>query len=254
MKQKLTFQNSKGDNIIGILSNPSGDLDIPIIILCHGFTSEKNSPTYINLEESLNKANMATFRFDFYGHGESDGKFEDITISEAVDDALNAVKFIKNKGYKKIGLFGSSFGGITALIVASQTPELLVLALKAPVSDFHDIEIKKRGEEGIREWNERGYAYRIKSDGTKLRLNYSFFKDTKNNIAYPIASKIKIPTIIVHGDQDKNVPIQQSKKTSQIIKNCKLEIIQGADHRFTNKKDFDKCTKLISEFIIKHLK
>ena len=137
MKQKITFQNSKGDNIVGILSNLSENVDVPIIVLCHGFSSGKDSPTYVDLEEQLNSKGVATFRFDFYGHGESDGEFEDITISEAVDDALKAIEFVKGKGFSKVGLFGSSFGGITTLMVASQVDDLLVLGLKAPVSDYY---------------------------------------------------------------------------------------------------------------------
>ena len=252
MKKKLNFQNSKGDNIVGILSNPIDGIEVPIIVLCHGFTSEKESPTYVNLEEKLNKEGVATLRFDFYGHGESDGKFEDITISEAVDDALKAIEFVRERGFSRVGLFGSSFGGITALMVASQVSDLLVLALKAPVSDFHDIELRKRGERGLKEWKEKGYIYW--KNNRELKLNYSFFENTKNNIGYNVADKIKIPSIIVHGDQDKDVPIEQSERTSVLIKNCKLEVIEGADHIFTKKEDFDKCTRLISEFIVENVK
>ncbi|MAH42743.1 alpha/beta hydrolase, partial [archaeon] len=73
MKKKLTFQNSKGDKLVGILSDSGSKT---IVIMCHGFTSSKESGTYINLEKMLNEKGIATFRFDFYGHGESDGKFE----------------------------------------------------------------------------------------------------------------------------------------------------------------------------------
>jgi len=254
MIEKLYFRNSKGDNLAGILSNPTGSLEVPIIIMCIGHSSDKSRPTYTSMEEKLNKGNVATFRFDIYGHGESEGKFENATVSEAIDDAQKAIEFLKNKGYSKIGLFGSSFGGITSLITASKVDGLFVLALKSPVSDYYKVELLKRGEEGIRGWKEKGYVLSAKSDGTKLRLNYCFYEDFKNYNGYEAAEKIKIPTIIVHGDTDEIVPVEQSKKTAKIIKNCKLEIIGGADHRYTNPDHFDKCIKLLSNFIISHSK
>ena len=114
MEEKLYFQNSKGNKLCGILSNPTGDKTRPIIILCHGFNSSKNSSTNTALKLILSRNNISSFRFDFFAHGESEGNFEDLTQSEAVDDALQAIKFIKNLGYTKIGLFGSSFGGLAA--------------------------------------------------------------------------------------------------------------------------------------------
>jgi alpha/beta superfamily hydrolase len=68
-----------------------------VIILCHGFTTSKDSSTNIELEQKLNSKNIATLRFDFFGHGESEGDFKNITISEAVDDILNAIKYLKNE-------------------------------------------------------------------------------------------------------------------------------------------------------------
>ncbi|MBD3253306.1 prolyl oligopeptidase family serine peptidase [Candidatus Pacearchaeota archaeon] len=254
MKLKLYFKNSKGNKLCGILSNPTGNLEVPIIVMCIGHSSNKDRPTYTSMEEKLNENEISSFRFDFYGHGESEGKFEDATVSEAVDDAQKAIEFLKNKGYLKIGLFGSSFGGITSLITASKSDDLFVLALKSPVSDYEKVELLRKGEKGIEEWRQRGYVSYDSSDGIPLKLNYSFYEDIKNNNGYEAAKKIKIPTIIVHGDRDEIVPVEQSRKTADIIRNCKLEIVKGADHRYTNPEHFEKCTKLLSDFIISKCK
>ncbi|MFQ5721848.1 MAG: serine aminopeptidase domain-containing protein, partial [Candidatus Aminicenantales bacterium] len=83
MKKKLFFKNSQGLKLCGILSNPTSQKDKLIVILCHGFLRSKEGRTYISLEEILNQAGISTFRFDFFGHGQSEGKFEEITSSEA---------------------------------------------------------------------------------------------------------------------------------------------------------------------------
>lgn len=250
MQEKLFFKNSKGNKLCGILSNPTSSKEKPIIILCHGFSSSKESSTYVKLQDILNKHNISIFRFDFFGHGESEGKFEDITESEAVDDILNAIKFLKELGYKKIGLIGSSFGGIASIMAASKTNDLFILALKCPVSNHLEKNIATKTEEELKDWKEKGHRLYTRKDGTKLRLNYTFVEDFKNNNGYEAAKHIKIPTIIVHGDEDEKVPVEQSIKTSKIIENCRLEIIKGADHLFTKMEDFNRVLELISEFII----
>lgn len=252
MKEKVFFENSKGNKLCGILSNPAQDKNKAIIILCHGFTTSKASKTYVGLEQLLNIAGVSTLRFDFFGHGESEGKFENITTSEAVDDILNAIKTLKKLGYKKIGLMGSSFGGIASIMAASKTNDLFVLALKSPVSNYKEKEIMTKTKDELNKWKKKGWRYYISGDGKRYKLNYSFYEDFKNNDGYKAAEKIKIPTLIVHGDKDESVPIEQSIKISKIIKNCKLEIIKGADHRYSNPKDRERMLKLISKFIIKN--
>jgi uncharacterized protein len=249
MYEKLFFENSKKNKLIGILSNPSNNKSKPIIILCHGFFSSKDSRTFTSFEKLLNEKNISTFRFDFLGHGESEGLFEDITISEAVDDILNAIKFLKDLGYNKIGLIGSSFGGISSIMAASKTNELFVLGLKCPVSDYYETTKRKKSEEELIMWKEVGFDFYIRKDKTALRLNYTFYEDFKNNDAYKAAELINIPTLIVHGNKDQLVPIDQSIKTSKIIKNCKLEIIENADHFFKEKEHFEKMLNLFVEFV-----
>jgi hypothetical protein len=252
MQEKLFFENTKGNRLCGILANPTSNKDRPIMILCHGFSTSKDSYTYVRLEDILNGKGISTFRFDFFAHGESEGEFEDITISEAVDDILNAIKFMKELGYSKIGLVGSSFGGIASVIVASKTDDLFILALKSPVSDDLGKLVAQESRQEIETWKERGFIYYISGDGRGLKLNYSFFEDDEKVNGYETAKKIKIPTFIVHGDNDESVPIEQSKKIVGLIENSRLEIIEGADHRYSKPEDFEKMLGLISEFIIKN--
>src|SRR3989344_1347443 len=115
MMEKLFFNNAKGNKLCGILSNTGCEKD-KIVILCHGFSSSKDSRTYVELEKIFNNKGLAIFRFDFYGHGESEGKFEDITLSEAAHDIEQAFSFLWKKGYKKIYLVGSSFGGAASVL------------------------------------------------------------------------------------------------------------------------------------------
>jgi len=250
MKEKIFFKNSKGNKLCGILSNPTSQKEKPIIILCHGFSTSKEGRTYVRLEEILNDKGISTFRFDFFGHGESEGKFEEITTFEAVDDIQNAIKFLKVSGYKKIGLVGSSFGGMASIIAASKSNALYVLALKSPVSDYTFLIHSRVDEQDIKDWKEKGIIDVTGVDDETRRLKYSFYEESEKVKAYEAAKNIKIPTLIVHGDEDETVPIEQSRKTASFIENCRLEIIEGADHKYSNTTHFEKMLDLISEFII----
>ena len=204
----------------------------------------------MRLEERLNQKAFSTFRFDFFGHGESAGEFENITISEAKDDVLNAIRFVKDSGYERIGLMGSSFGGFASILAAGQSDDLFVLALKSPVSDYLGLLITRDHDIDIKTWRQKGFIFVEASDGKKVRLNYSFFADAERMQGYALAGNIKAPTLIVHGDQDETVPLAQSQKATDFIPNCRLEVIEGADHTYSDPPHFEKMLDLISDFII----
>jgi len=250
MKEKVFFENKNGIRLCGLVSDPSNHTDNPLIVMCHGFSTNKEGRTNTRLEEIFNAHNMATLRFDFFGHGESEGLFEDVTISEAAEDVQAALAFIGRQGYKKIGLFGSSFGGLASLLAASQTSSFFTLALKSPVSDYPGLLIARGQEPDVSSWKKSGYISIRGADGSPLRLNYSFYEDAEKIRGYEAAKKINIPTLIVHGDKDETVPLEQSKISAGLMGDCRLEIIRGADHIYSRPDHFEKMIDLVSRFII----
>lgn len=246
MEEKIFFKNSKGNKLCGILSNPTGDINNPIIILCHGFNSGKNSSSNLALVDELNKNNISSFRFDLFAHGESEGLFEDLTVTESVDDIICAIEYLKYLGYKKIGLEGSSFGGLAAFIAASKSKDLYLMAVKCPVSSYLEF-TSYRTPEMVAEWKKNGFSIR-----ENKKLNFTFYEDSIKNVAYDIANRIKVPTLIVHGDADQSVPIDQSIKISKLIPHCKLEIIKGGEHYYKDKNHpkFKEFVEKIINFII----
>ena len=242
-EEKIAFKNSRGQKLVGKLST-TDNKDNLIVIICHGLSSSKESKTSLVLKENLNKFNISTFRFDFYGHGESDGRFEDITLTGGVDDILNAINYLRNLGYKKIGLFGASFGGNCALLATAKTDDLVVLGLMCPVSNYSGKLVAQKSKEEIKNWKNIGFINYSSSFHGKMRLNYSFFEDSKINDGWEAAKNIKIPTLVVHGDKDTTVPIEQSKRLCSILSNRKFKIIKGADHIFSKEEHFNQAIKL----------
>src|SRR5256712_9297781 len=138
MEEALTFTDPAGHKVAGILATPEEKTD-RIAVLCHGFLSNKNSKTNQALTALLPPQGIGTFRFDFFGQGESEGPFEQITVSLAVWQALAGLDLMSSKGYRKLALVGSSFGGLAALLAAAQRPRIACMALKGPAPDFPEM-------------------------------------------------------------------------------------------------------------------
>src|SRR2546422_6486383 len=117
MEEALTFTDPAGHKVAGILATSEEKTD-RIAVLCHGFLSNKNSKTNQALTALLPPQGIGTFRFDFFGQGESEGPFEQITVSLAVWQALAGLDLMRSKGYRKVALVRSNFRAVGAYVAA----------------------------------------------------------------------------------------------------------------------------------------
>lgn len=253
MQETFFFQSRSGTRLCGILSGPTPHSRVPAAVLCHGFATGKHSRTSVGLEGILNQAGVAAFRFDLFGHGESGGDIADLTISEAVGDVLMGLEFVRSRGYGRLGLMGSSFGGMASLLAAPVAPGLRCLALKSPVSDYLGRLIVERDRKSLGEWRDQGFLTLTDDEGRNLRLKYSFYEDAEKARGYESAPDITVPTLIVHGEADETVPVAQSRKLLALLPRGEIEVLEGADHRYSRKADFERMLGRISGFLIDHL-
>jgi pimeloyl-ACP methyl ester carboxylesterase len=224
MQEKLHFKDKTGNKISAILSRPKNVHSHSVVIMCHGLNSSKDSATNIELEKIFLRNDISVFRFDFFAHGESEGNKDDRTVDEFVNNVLQSMEYLKHLGYKNIGIYGASFGGVASVIAASKNSDLKVMALKAT---------------GM---------------GQTSRKMQQYKNDFDNKSWIRAGKKIVIPTIIIHGTADEDVEVEFGKELSKSIIASKLELVEGADHRFSNKEDFEKMILKISEFIMKYLR
>ena len=151
IEEALTFYDLHGHGIAGVLSTPDGPTT-RLAVLCHGFLSGKNSTTNQTLTRLLNERGIATFRFDFFGQGDSDGPFEEITTTLALHQTHAALDLVSARGYEEVGLVGSSFGGLVSILTAAQRDDIACLALKCPVVDFAEELRLTIGQEEFARW------------------------------------------------------------------------------------------------------
>jgi pimeloyl-ACP methyl ester carboxylesterase len=253
MEEAINFHDSHGHRIAAILSVP----DVPttrLAVLCHGFLSGKNSTTNKTLTRLLNERGIATFRFDFFGQGDSDGPFEEITTTLAVHQAKAALDLVTARGYDRIGLVGSSFGGLVAILTAAQRGDIACLALKCPVVDFAEELRLTFGPEELARWQATDTIQNIMGGPDRVRLRYTFYEDCLRQIAYGPAEHITVPTLIVQGERDECVPLHQSRQLRDALRGPKrLDLLPSADHQFSRGEDFHQMTSSISSWLVTHL-
>jgi len=242
MENKVTFKNNKGLDLAGIINIPDNQGKTPFVMICHGLYSSKNGNTYTKLADLLSQNNIASFRFDFIGHGESSGDTSHLSLSQSVSDLKEAFNVISNYNIidsSRIGLFGRSFGGNVALRYASQTKSLKLLCLNAPAIDWNEIFKNRYSEDKLLEWEKQGYIYEM-FRGEKHKLDYSFYLDSIGTNIYEICKTISSDILIIHGNADKTVPCQQSVRLkNKIGRNANLIEVEGADHEFNPNKQLE---------------
>ena len=253
MEERLSFDDPCGHRVSAILAVPDGGTD-KMAVLCHGFLSSKTSSTNKTLTRLLIDQGIGTCCFDFFGQGESDGPFEQITTTLGVQQAQAAIDLMKQNGYRHIGLMGSSFGGLVSILTAAQRTDLACLALKCPVVDFAEELRLGFGPDEMAQWQATNTIPNIMGGSDRISLRYAFYENALNQIAYDPARSITAPTIIVQGDKDEHVPLHQSRRLFDTLRVEKhLEMLPGADHQFTKGEDFNRMTSLIAEWLARHL-
>lgn len=253
MEEPLVFTDPNGHRVASLLTAPESGTD-RVAVLCHGFLSGKNSTTNKTLTRTLTDRGIATFRFDFFGQGESQGSFQDLTNTLAVGQAMAALDLMKQKGFRRLGLMGSSFGGLVSILTAAQRTDLACLALKCPVVDFAEELRLEFGEEEMARWKASDTIPNIMGGTGRIPLHYAFYEDSLRQIAYEPARSITAPTLIVQGDRDEHVPLHQSQRLFEALRAKKhFEMVPGADHQFTRVEDFKRMTGLIADWLTRYL-
>lgn len=220
-------------------------------IILHGFISDRHSPNTIAVSEQLHRDGINAITVDFYGRGESDGEFGKLTIVKAVENVFAVINHVHERDpEQKIILIGGSFGGLVAMHAAAKMTDLEALILRAPVSDWNLVWQDWISPVQFAEWERTGIHTDEIAPGKSVTFGVEFLKEVQAPPLYnTIAPRITVPTLIVHGDADETVPVEQSQKLHSLLPNSQLIILPGADHRFSRPEDMVQYQAEISKFL-----
>lgn len=237
MEEKIFYNSTDNIKLCGILNHMADNKKI--VILCHGFNSNKGRSTGV-LAEQLNKNSINTFRFDFRAQGESSGIDKEMTITGQIEDLESTMTLLKSKGYEEFILYGGSFGGgIVSLLDYSKYTNIRALILWCSTLDY-----SKKGKESIFNDNDKkiaiknGFVVTKNSKGEVFQIGKELYKETEKYIPYKNLEKTSIPILLVHGTKDEHVPYEISKDLSLKCKSAKLITIPNGSHSL---KDSEKA-------------
>ena len=202
-----------------------------------------------NCARALCSEGLAVLRFDCYGSGESEGSFEEATITSEVEDLQGVIEFVKSKGYSKIGLVGISLGTTVCILSCNDSIHALVL-WSPPFSHKWAYEWYKP------QFGEKEVLISTRNiTGEKIKVGRGMLEEFGTvNLDTKIKS-ITCPVLVVYGTEDHATKIEPVKKHFEML-NCEKElfIIQGGDHDFLIKEVEEKAIKKTIEWFKNHLK
>ncbi|MFA5030936.1 MAG: alpha/beta fold hydrolase [Patescibacteria group bacterium] len=237
MEEKIYFNSSDGIKLCGVWTTPEKPTT-KVIILAHGITVDKDEDgIFIELAAYLAQNGFVVFRFDFRGHGESDGKSIDVTLTGEIQDLGAAVQQVKSKGYQDIGLLGASFAGAISVLYVVQHPrEIQHLCLWNPVLNYDHCylhptlpSLVKRKGHMMQEIKEQGWT---QFGSHKFKVGKKLFDEMKQTFPYKAIKNLDCPTIIIHSDIDTYVPYEDSLDAVREKPSITLVTIKNAAHGF----------------------
>ena len=234
-----------GIELSAVLETPENHDGRRLVILLHGFTSSKDRPHNIRTAAAMRDAGFATLRIDLYGHGESGGEFRKHTLFKWISNTMAAINWAREQGFDELVLSGHSQGGlVAALAAAMEADRIHGLILRAPAFKI---------PQWAREGNMLGQPFDPDHipdviepiDGPELDGDY--LRVAQMIHAEDAADRFKGLVLILHGDRDDIVPLEDSQEYSGRYEKCDLIVIPGETHHFDQHPD--RMENIIREWL-----
>ena len=247
-----------------------------VIIFCHGYKGFKDWGAWNLMAETFANAGFFFIKFNFSHNGgtpENPIDFPDLeafgnnNYTKELDDLESIIDWIStNSTYKNdvnlddISIIGHSRGGGIVLLKAHEDKRVKRVITLAAVSDFGS---RSSTIGDLENWKKTGVKY-VVNGRTKQQMPhfYQFYKNFKENESrlniQNAVKNLQIPLLIIHGDHDTSIDIEEAHQIHSWQPNSTLEIIKDADHVFNvshpwhkNKlsKELSQTTQLCIDFL-----
>lgn len=241
MNASSQIVNSEGERL-DVAFHGAGHLGA-IVIIGHGVTANKDRPLLVALADGLAARGWPCLRFSFSGNGESEGKFEDSTVSKEIDDLKSIMKTVPQE--KRIAYVGHSMGAAVGVKTAASGMSIQALVSLAGMVDTAGFAEREFGDVKPGE----GHMW----DEPECPLSEKFIEDMKAiGTVIPEAGRVRAPWLLIHGTEDDVVPVTDSRSAHAAAR-CekKLMEIEGAGHMF-REEDHNRLVDAIDGWLREH--
>jgi pimeloyl-ACP methyl ester carboxylesterase len=216
-----------------------------------GFKSDMRGTKAEALSSHAARAGRACVRFDYSGHGESGGRFEDGTISRWLEEAL-AVFAAFAHGPQIV--IGSSMGGWIALLLArtaAARAKIAGLVLIAPAPDFtEELMWSRFSPEVKREIEDKGSWLRPSAYGEDpYPITRALIEDGRRHLLLQKPIELGCPVRILQGVKDPDVPYAHAMKLASCLAqdDVVLTLVKDGDHRLSRPEDIERLIRTIDD-------
>jgi pimeloyl-ACP methyl ester carboxylesterase len=230
---------------------------LPGLFFLSGYKSDMKGTKAEALAQWAQRQGRACVRFDYSGHGESEGKFTDGTIGRWLADTLGV--FDACCRGPQI-LIGSSMGGWLALLLVralrargkTESAPLAGLVLIAPAVDFTEELMWKRFTPAIKqELAEKGVWERPSAYAAEPYLvTKGLIEEGRNHLLLGGMIETGCPVRILQGVEDPDVPWRHAiELTSRLAcDDVVLTLVKDGDHRLSRPEDIERLIAAVAEF------
>jgi len=209
--------------------------DRPGVVFLGGFMSDMGGTKALFLQDWAERSGRAFLRFDYSGHGQSSGAFEDGCIGDWFEDALAVVAAL-TEGPQV--LVGSSMGGWMSLLLARAVPERVAgLVGIAPAPDFTEDSMWTGFSDAQKAALMAEGRIVIPSDYSPdgYPITRRLIEEGRSRLVLRSALRLPFPVRILQGTADTDVPPAVALRLMDHVAcdDLRLTLVKGADHRFS---------------------
>jgi pimeloyl-ACP methyl ester carboxylesterase len=227
----------------------------PTFIWFSGFKSDMGSVKAEALSDWCRKNSAGCLRFDYSGHGQSGGRFEDGTITRWLRQAVKVSRLAVERG--PTVFVGSSMGAWIALLLSKEFAQTAVapprgLALIAPAWDMTRLMLAGATEEARAAIARNGVYLRPSRYGDgPYPITRALLEDGERHIFGPGPLAISTSIRIIHGQQDVDVPWRHSLDLMDVVacSDVRLTLIKDGEHRLSRPQDLALLFSTLAEFL-----
>lgn len=232
-------------------ANSAGDAARPSALFIHGYRSDMQGAKALALHAHCQQQGIGFVRFDCRGHGGSGGDFLDCTLTDWLADVLLVIDSL---AHERVILVGSSMGGHLMLLAALARPHKVAGLLGiAAAPDFTEKLMWARSDAARREALLRDGVVYLPSDYSDepYAITMRLIEDGRKHLLLGAPIDINVPTILLHGGRDVDVPWQFSVQLAEALRSEDVDLIlrKDADHRFSRDEDIALMCKSLDALL-----
>ncbi len=230
----------------------------PGVIWLGGYRSDMTGTKAQVMMDWAQDNGHAALRFDYSGHGKSDGKFIDGTISRWLEEALSVIDQYTDGPQI---LVGSSMGGWIALRLVQElqksgkTQKLAGIILIAPAPDFtHTLMEQGFSNDQKIELEANGFISEPSeySDEPNI-ITKTLIEDGRENLVLEGIINTGCPVVILQGMKDPDVPYEHAMKLMNHLpsEDVTITLVNDGDHRLSREQDLELLTRTLDILVDK---